>query len=132
MDALHMIDHGRGPRTCNIGPAEIGRRRRSGILGIGAAAVLGAGLVATGAPDAWRLVVAMPLMVGLLGLLQARNRFCVAFALAGVENFGALGSRRRVADRGPRSEDARHALAMTAQAGIAALAIAAAFVLLPI
>jgi hypothetical protein len=129
---MHMIDDGYRTGTCNIGAEEIERRRRSGYLGIGAAAVLAGALVVTGAPDVWRLSIAMPLMLGLLGLLQARGRFCVAFAIAGVENFDALGRRRKVRQGGPRPEDIRQALVLTAQAGLLALAIATVFALLPI
>jgi hypothetical protein len=48
------------PGTCNIGPAEIARRRRAGHVGLGAAIVLLAGLVAIGAPPLSRLLVALP------------------------------------------------------------------------
>lgn len=48
------------PGVCNIGPAEIGRRRRAGHVGIIAAMALLAGLVAIGAPPLARLLVALP------------------------------------------------------------------------
>ncbi|HEY4946227.1 MAG TPA: hypothetical protein VIH94_08780 [Candidatus Limnocylindrales bacterium] len=66
------IAHGRPsevyrPGVCNIGPAEISRRRRSGILGIVAALALAAGLLLVGAPTAVRWLVALPLAGGAAG-----------------------------------------------------------------
>ncbi|HSW41197.1 MAG TPA: hypothetical protein VLM76_01665, partial [Patescibacteria group bacterium] len=76
------------PGACNIGRAEIARRRRAGVFGLGAAGVLAAALLLVDAPAAARWLVALPLAGGAVGLLQARFRFCAAFGLAGVRNFG--------------------------------------------
>ena len=77
--------------ACNIGPAEIARRRRAGFVGVAAAVGLGAILVAIGAPDWLRVLVLPPLALGIISLDQARRGFCVAFAVAGLRNFDALG-----------------------------------------
>lgn len=79
--------------ACNIGPLEIRRRRVSGALGVAAAVALGVVFVAVGAPAFLRLAVVFPLWGGAIGLLQAQRRFCVAFAMTGVANFGQLGAR---------------------------------------
>jgi hypothetical protein len=120
------------PGACNIGPDEIARRRDAGVAGIGVAAVMAIGLVAFGAPDWSRWLVALPLAGGTAGLLQARLRFCAAYGLAGVRNFGPLGRTSTIADDAARRADLRRA----AQIGLAAAAVgllgAAALVALPV
>ena len=91
--------------ACNIGPAEIARRRRAGYLGLGVAAVLAVGLVAAGAPPLLRLLVGFPLAGAAVGLIQARLGFCAGFGMAGVRNFGAIGSVERVEDARARRAD---------------------------
>jgi hypothetical protein len=120
------------PGTCNIGPEEIARRRTSGIAGIAAAAVLAAGLVATGAPDWTRWLVALPLAGGTAGLLQARLRFCAAYGLASVRNFGPLGRTEAVIDESARRADRRRALQIGLASVAAGLGGAAVLVLAPV
>jgi hypothetical protein len=119
------------PRACNIGPAEIARRRRAGIAGLLTAATLAVLMLIAGTDPLLRWIVAVPLYVGLLGLVQARLRFCVAFGMAGVENFGALGGQRRVGDRGTASADRRRAIVIAVAVALVALAITALLVAIP-
>ena len=135
MTALQYLDESPGryrAGACNIGPAEIARRRRAGIVGIGVTLVLAAALIAVGAPPLVRLAIAVPLAVGILGFLQARARFCVAYGLGGLRNFGALGSESKVTDTADRKADQRRALLMALGAGGVALVIAAVFAILPL
>ena len=119
------------PGACNIGPAEVARRRRAGVAGIAAALMLAAGLFIVGAAPVTRIVVALPLSAGAVGLLQARFRFCVGFALAGLRNFGPLGAAERITDRAAHRADLQRAVLVM----LAALAIGvgggAALALLP-
>ena len=46
--------------SCNIGPEEIGRRRRAGHVGLLVTLALLALLVAIDAPPLWRLALALP------------------------------------------------------------------------
>lgn len=125
-------DEGYQPGTCNIGLAEIARRRRAGHVGLGAAIVLFAGLVAIGAPPLSRLLVALPAAAAASGYLQARLRFCAGFGSRGVYNFGELGQTVQVDDAEARRRDRARAT----QIGLASLAIGAAVgiaaVLLPL
>jgi len=120
------------PGVCNIGPAEIARRRRSGHLGVIAAVLLFAVLVALGVPPIVRLLVALPATIAASGYLQARYRFCAGFGSLGVFNFGDVGTTERVADPAARALDRRRAN----QIGLASLAIGVAVgivaVLLPV
>ena len=110
------------PGICNIGPAEIARRRRAGHVGLGATIVLLAGLVAIGAPPPARLLVALPAAAAASGYLQARFRFCAGFGSRGVYNFGELGQTVQVEDAEARRRDRARAT----QIGLASLAIGVA------
>jgi hypothetical protein len=120
------------PGTCNIGPAEIAGRRRFGYLGLVAAGAIAVALVALDAPTAARWLVALPLTAGATGLLQARFRFCAGFGMAGVRNFGEVGSVAKVEDASSRRADRNKALAIVAASAGIGVAGAAAFVLLPV
>lgn len=132
MGDIRIIDDRYAAGTCNIGPPEIARRRRSGYAGLAAALVLAVLLLVTDAPPVLRLAVALPLFTGFLGLLQARARFCVGFAVAGVSNFGPLGRTNRVEGPAERRADLRRAAGMAVLAGILAVALAVVFAVLPV
>ena len=134
MTAIQMIDEGEdGYRAgaCNIGPAEIRRRRATGIVGLVATGALGLGLVAIGAPSSTRLLVALPATVAAFGFLQARSRFCVGFALAGVRNFGPLGAVSRVDDAAAHRADLIAAMKLGAASLAIGMAVGVAFTLIP-
>jgi hypothetical protein len=125
-------DTGYRAGACNIGPAEVARRRRAGLTGVAIAVVIGLILVAIGAPT-WTRVLVFPFLAGgLISLEQVRRRFCVGFAMAGIRNFGALGGEERVEDAADRAADRRSALIMVGYMSAIAAAITAAFVVLPV
>jgi hypothetical protein len=72
--------------AANIGPFERRKRRLLGIValtvGVGVAFVL----VATDAPRWSRLIVFFPIWIAGLGLLQAREKTCIALAARGLCN----------------------------------------------
>jgi hypothetical protein len=116
--------------ACNIGPAEIARRRRIGLLELAAALGLAAVLVVIGAP-AWARLGVWPLLAGaFITLEQVRRRFCVAFGLAGVRNFGPLGHPQRVEDDRARAADRRAAIVLATYCSVAAAVVSAAFVVI--
>lgn len=119
------------PGACNIGPAEIRRRQGAGILGVGAAVLLGALLLAIDAPTVARWLVVLPLTAGIVGFAQAYFRFCAAYGLMGVRNFGQLGSYEPV-EREAIAADRRRALTIGAGSVGLAVVITMVFVLLPI
>lgn len=127
---LKSVDY--QPGVCNIGPAEIARRRRAGHIGLIASVVLLAVLVAVGAPPLARLLLVIPVAVSASGYLQAYLKFCAGFGATGVYNFDDVGTTDRVADAAARALDR----AKASRIGIASFAvgIAAALVaaLLPI
>lgn len=118
--------------ACNIGPAEIARRRRAGLAFVGIAVVIAIGLIAIGAPWWARVVIFPPLAGGLISLEQARRHFCVGFAMAGIRNFGPLGSPDKVVGAAERAADRRAALVLSGYMSAIAAVITAAVVLLPV
>jgi hypothetical protein len=120
------------PGVCNIGPAEIRRRRRTGHVGLVATLALLVVLIAIDAPPLSRLLVGIPAMLSASGYLQAWLKFCAGFAQIGVYNFGDRGEMQKVVD----PEAHRRDLARGRRIGLGAAAIGAAMalvaVLLPI
>ena len=111
---------------CNIGTAEIARRRRFGHLGLAITLLLLAVLVLADAPREGRLLLFLPAAGSAAGYLQARLRFCAAFGWWGVFNFGRLGDVRLVADPDDLRRDRLMALAIGAGAAFAGLLVAGA------
>lgn len=116
--------------VCNIGPAEIGRRRQAAHVGL-VATIAASGLaVAVDAPPLVRLLVGLPAAAAASGYLQARLRFCAGFGARGIFDFGALGKRDRVVDPLAAARDRAKArrismasLAVGAAVGIVAAAL---------
>lgn len=107
------------PGVCNIGPAEIRRRRRSGHAALIVSIVLFAALVAVGVPHWTRLVLVLTAGGSAAGYLQAWFHFCAGFGSQGVYNFGPTGTVAKVADADARARDRRRSL----EIGLASLAI---------
>lgn len=134
MTTIQYTDGSSGyvPGACNLGRAEIAQRRRVGALGIVGAIVAAAVLLAVGADPILRALVFVPLAGGFIGLIQARERFCMGYALAGMYNVtDAMGTPSRVTDGAARRADMRHAVVVLAKATIPAALITLLFVLLP-
>jgi len=117
---------------CNIGPAELARRRRSAYAGTAVTVVVLAGLLVAGAPGPVRLLVLWPIAAGAaVAWLQVTRRFCVAFGALGLENFGRLGAQVPV-DAAQRAADRRQALRTIAEAVAIGLALAVVVAALPV
>ena len=95
------------PGVCNIGPAEIARRRRAGHVGLLAALGLLAVLIAIDAPPLARLLVILPATISASGYLQAWLKFCAGLGSRGLFNFGPLGTATAVTDREALERDRR-------------------------
>ena len=95
------------PGVCNIGVAEVTRRRNTGWVGLAITVVAFVVLVWTDVNPWWRLLLFLPAMVSASGFLQAHFRFCAGFSRAGVFNFGAVGDTYEVTDEDARAKDRR-------------------------
>jgi hypothetical protein len=120
------------PGVCNIGSREILRRRAVGIAALVFALISGYTLYA--ADDLSRSArwgVFFPLLVSAIGFIQARNKFCLAYGLAGTFNFGKIGDMERVFDIESKKVDRRKAILILLQATLIAGLATALFVSLP-
>ena len=118
-----MTDH-YVPGSCNIGPAEIALRRRAGHAGLVVTAALGAALVRSDLPRAWRLTLAVPAAGAASGYLQARERFCADFGWRGVHNFDRRGQEQPVAGDRALAQDRRKALRIAAASAAIGVGVA--------
>lgn len=120
------------PGICNIGPAEIRRRRMAGHVGTLVTAAAFVGLVALDAPPIARLVLILPAAGAASGYLQARLKFCAGFGSRGVFNFGAPGTWSTVTDRVALARDRRRSREIGGMALAAGVVVGVAAALLPI
>jgi hypothetical protein len=120
------------PGVCNIGPAEIARRRRAGHVGLIATVVVFAILVVVGAPPLGRLLLIVPAAVSASGYLQAYLKFCAGFGSRGILNFGEVGSTQKVEDSGDRALDRAKANRIMLASFAIGIAVAVVAVVLPV
>ena len=120
------------PGVCNIGPAEIARRRRAGLLGAAVAIGLLLVLVAIHAPAPFRLLVFLPAAGAASGYLQAIFRFCAGFGARGVFNFGDVGRTDEVTDPDAHARDRAMAARIGVASAVVGVVIAIVALLLPI
>lgn len=119
------------PGVCNIGGAEAHRRKISGYIGAVFSIAYFVACISFHAPRGIRAIIFIPLVVASTGWLQSRMKFCVAFGLMGVFNFGSLGQASRIVDNEQRSIDRRRALVMLAQAAAFSAVFALVLTLIP-
>ena len=120
------------PGVCNIGPAEIAKRRRAGHVGAALTIVALIVLVAINAPPLARLLIALPAAVSASGYLQAYLKFCAGFGQLGVFNFEGPGTTEHVADESARARDKARAYQISIGSGLIGLAVAVVAVLIPV
>lgn len=120
------------PGRCNIGPAEIRRRRQVGHIGLAATIVGLILLVVINANPLWRLLLFFPAAVSASGYLQAIFHFCAGFGSRGVYNFGPLGRQEQVTDREALNRDRAMSNRIGLGAAAIGLVVAVIAVLLPL
>ena len=115
---------------CNIGPAEIARRRRMAILLTVVTVLMVAAIVAAEAPTLARLAV-FPFAAAVgVTWLQVIRKFCVHFGAFGLENFGELGEEHHVAPQ-IRWADLRQSIEMILQGLLFGLVVTVVVLQLP-
>lgn len=121
------------PGVCNIGPAEIAARRRSGHVAALVTVLALAVLVVMEAPPLWRLLLFLPAAGAASGYLQAALHFCANFGLRGVFNFSdRLRNTESVIAVGARARDRRKALRIIGLSVLVGAAVAIVAYLLPV
>ena len=106
--------------VCNIGGAEVARRRQVAIIGgvIYLALALYA-VIQNFSPSA-SLVLFAPASIFAIGFVQSHKRFCLAYGLMGTFNFQKLGSITKVEDKAALAADRKMAIRIVVQSlGIA-------------
>ncbi len=116
---------------CNIGPAEIDRRRRSAMAFSVLAAIIAIALVALHVPTAARLAIFPFAAAAAVTWLQVVHRFCVGFAALGIENFGALGEEEKV-DPQMRAADRARLAQLVLEGSAIGAAVTLLFVVAPV
>lgn len=97
------------PGVCNIGPAEIKRRRQTGIAGLILTVAAGVLLVASDVPAVWRLLLFFPVAASASGFIQAKMHFCAHFGFSSLFNFEDVGTTESVELAEFRKKDRRKA-----------------------
>lgn len=126
-----MTEDDYAPGICNIGPAEIRKRRRGGHVAALATCALLAILIVADAPRTWRILLAAPAALAAVGYIQAFSRFCLFFGFRGDFNFGDLGATEKVMIAEARAADRRKSATLTIASAAVGLAIALAAMKLP-
>ena len=117
--------------VCNIGPAEIARRRRTGITMTVVTLVMLAIVAMADAPTPVRLVVFFPAAVAASGFLQASLRFCAGFGWLGVFNFDRVGMTQAVESAEARRRDRGMAIRIGLASALVGGIVAAVAAVLP-
>ena len=129
---MEMLPSEYASGVCNIGPAEIARRRRFGHVGVIASVALLAVLILLHAPAWTRLSLVLTAGAAATGYLQAWLRFCAGFGSQGVYNFGPLGGVVPVATAADRARDRRKSLRIGLGSLAIGIVVAVIAVLLPL
>lgn len=120
------------PGVCNIGPAEIARRRRAGYIGLISSVVLFAILLVFNTPPVYRLLIFIPVMSAASGFLQAYMHFCAGFGFKGVYNLvKPAGQTETISQKEFRKKDRQKALQITGLSVIIGLVFASIAYYLP-
>lgn len=109
--------------ACNIGPAEIRRRKQGAIIGgvlYFATAIL---FITTSAPTSTRLITFIPAMLFAVGVIQSQRKFCVAYGFMGVFSLEKLGATTKVKINQDLANDRKYALKLLLQSVIAAIVL---------
>ncbi|MFZ2226901.1 MAG: hypothetical protein WA090_03910 [Candidatus Nanopelagicaceae bacterium] len=113
------------PGVCNIGPAEIAKRKQAGWSGLIATVVLWGIFIGFNTPHIWRLSLFIPSVMSATGFLQARMHFCAYFGFASLFNFGSkVGNTDDVLEAEFRAKDRKKAWQIVIYSVVIGLAVA--------
>jgi len=119
------------PGVCNIGPAEIAMRRRTGWIGLALTVVLGGVLASLGAAAIWFSLLFIPSAISAVGFIQAKMHFCAAFGMRGLFNFGPeVGKTDTALQAEFRARDKKKAMQILVYSALVGIAVAFAACLL--
>ena len=111
--------------TCNIGPAEIKRRKQGAYFGGALYLIVAIFLVASDASRTTRLWVFLPATLFAVGYIQSKRKFCVAYGFLGIFNFEKLGSTTKIKVNQDLKADRKYAIKLMVQALLLAAVLTA-------
>ncbi len=97
------------PGVCNIGSAEIKKRKQTGWIGLIVTIALWVIFIWLDIPSIWRIILFLPAMMSAIGFLQAYMHFCAYFGFASLFNFGDIGKINTIQQLEFRTKDRRKA-----------------------
>jgi hypothetical protein len=126
MDYSHYV-----PGVCNIGQAEIARRRGIGWLGLILASVFLVLFARIDAGNVWLLLIFLTSTASASGFIQGKMHFCVAFGLMNVFNIRSeAGKTETVIQAEFKAQDKKKALQILGYATLVGLVVTLAAFLL--
>ena len=111
--------------ACNIGPAEIKRRRQGALIGAILFAFTTLLFVITNAPTSTRLLIFIPALLFTVGIIQSRRKFCVAYGFLGVFSFEKSGATRKITMNQDLKADRKYATKLLLQSVLTAAVLTA-------
>ena len=107
--------------ACNIGPAEIKRRKQGAYLGGALYLIVSISLIASDASMSTRLWVFLPAALFAVGYIQSKRKFCVAYGFLGIFNFEKLGKTTKIIVNQELKADRKYAIKLSVQALLLAI-----------
>jgi len=111
--------------ACNIGPAEIKRRKQGAYLGGALYLIVAIFLIASDASRTTRLWAFLPATLFAVGYIQSKRKFCVAYGFLGIFNFEKLGSTTKIKVNQDLKADRKYAIKLMVQALLLAAVLTA-------
>jgi len=118
--------------SCNIGKREIRRRQTVAALGALVTAFTLFSFYHYNVTRLDRLAIFFPMIMTSIGFLQARKRFCLAYGLTGLFNFGTNGKVQKVISPADRATDRNTAITLLFQSTVISILFAGVIFFLPI
>ena len=119
------------PGICNIGPEEIARRNRIGYLGMILGLLSALVIELTDLDRLWRLMIAAPAALSLIGFLQARQRFCFNYGFRGVYSLSGMRKLTHIPNDEFLQRDRKTATLLLVKIVIGSILISVFYYLLP-
>ena len=116
--------------VCNIGPAEIKRRRQGALIGAVLFAFTTLTFVITDASTLTRLITFIPALLFTVGIIQSKRKFCVAYGFLGVFSIEKLGATKKISINQDLKADRKYAVKLLLQSVAAAIVLTAMVVLI--
>lgn len=119
------------PGVCNINMAEVAYRRKWRNIGLITAAVLLAILLVVGASRWLRVIIFLPLVIGVVGYYQTKHRFCVGYGASGMQNAAEGSDKAKKVDAASAAKDKQFAQSINRKSMLISVAITTLALLLP-